>query len=368
MTKISIFRSTFMWVETVPAILDGRVPATAPFSFLGQYGRYAERFDLCQSGKGGAVRLPWDTPRDNFFWRYYFEGKHAGEMTGAQAWKKFVPVRCDIACKTLTAGATVKVGFEAYYFPHGVAVVARATCRDAPQSPRDIAKLALAIRFDYRFALDGSSGPAGGLTLDQVAERCLRQIRDGGLDRADGFPGDNQPFSVTTFLVGEDAGAFTAGSQEHLLLETVTGWNRTLKARDLKKLALGDRQLVIRNADNDNMMYAQKDARAIWLPRWFAGSPDTPALACYHHNVVQASLQTLSLGEFVSWAASEFSLGHPVAPAVAERAKRAAALLQLLQDGQTALGKKVTYRTASVVDQIARAGWGKAMTYLKELA
>lgn len=369
MTKISIFRTTFIWVETVPAILDDPTPVPAPYSFLGRYGGYAAAFDDCMAGRPAiaALKLPWDGPQGNFFWKYYFEGKQAGAMTGVQAWRKLVPFRLDQPPVTVVSGGEAKFNFEAFYFPHGIAVVARANYRGQPKSALEIAQLATSARYDYKFAVEGSPGPATGVNLDAAAERLLAFNRKRDFGNADGFPGDNQPFSVTTFLVGENVTPLQQGSDEHFLLETVTSWNRNLKPADLAGKPLADASLVIRGTDNENIMYSRDRGRAIWLPRIFANDPNTSTLACYHRNVTQASVQTLSLGEFVSWVAAQFDLGVPVALQHKDRAKRAAELLRLLNDGKTQIGKKVTYRTASVLAQIENAGWTRAMDLIKAL-
>jgi hypothetical protein len=368
LTQISIFQTSFIWIETVPAILAGNLPASAPYGFLGEYGGYARSFDACQSGTlAAALKLPWDSPQGNFFWKYYFEGRHAGEMTGVQAWKKFVPFQSELAATTRTQGAEAKVTFDALYAPQGVAVIAQAKYRGAPKSTPDIAKLALAVRYDYRFVLDGSSSPAAGVSLDQVAERALALARERGFGKVDGFSGDNQPFSVTTFLVGEKADPVMEGSDEHFLLETVASWNRHLNTGDLVKLPVAGARLPIRDSDDQNMMYARKLGRAIWLPRSFAYNPPTPTLKCYHRNVTYASLLTLGLGEFISWVAAQHDAQVLVAPLIDDRAKRACSLLRLFSEGQTATGKKVIYRTASVVAQINSAGWSKAMALIGAL-
>ena len=374
MTKISIFRTSFIWVETVPAILAGKIPVGAPYGFLGQYGGYAQSFDACQAivrqdGKpeSGSLSLPWTRSAGNFYWKYYFEGLDAGEMTGAQAWKKFVPFQLELACKTLTAGAEAKVTFDAFYAPQGIAVIARLNYRGQPKSELEIAKLALTVRYDYRFAIDGSTVPAGGVSLDQAAARALKLARERGLGGVEGFPGDGGPFSVTTFLKAEDVSPLAQGSDTHFLLETVTGWNRHLKTADLAKSSLADAQLSMRAADDQHVMYARDHGRAIWLPREFVGNTK-PMLACYHRNIMHASLQTLSLGEFVSWVAAQHEENRPVAPAIDERAKRAASLLQLFSKGETPQTKrKVTYRSASLLAQIEDAGWANAITLVQAL-
>jgi hypothetical protein len=290
-TVISIFRTSFIWVETVPAVLAGACPNDAPFAFLGRYGDYAEEFDRCQAGRpSGRLGLPWHSSRGNFYWKYYFEGKRAGEMTGVQAWKKFVPFCMELDCTTVTPNAEARVFFEAFYFPHGLGVIARANYRGQPKSALEAARLALAVRYDYRFQIGGSSAAAGGVNLDQAAERALVLARQRGFGKVDGFPGDNQPFTITTFLVGQNVAPLAAGSDEHFLLEAVAGWNRRLKPADLAKLPLSTAQLPIRDGDDDNLMYGRKNGRAIWLTRAFDRNPDTPTLASYHRNITHASL------------------------------------------------------------------------------
>ncbi len=370
MAQISIFRTSFIWVETVPAVLAGTVPTGSSGSFLGRYGDYVAAFNACQTGTpaAGGLMPPWDRPQGNFFWKYYFEGKQAGEVTGVQAWKKIVPFRSDIACTMVTTNPEVKVALQAFFAPQGIAVVARLNHRGQPKSALDVAKLALAMRHDYRFAVDGSGAPTSGVKLDQAAEQALALTRKRMFGNAEGFPGGNQPFSVTTFLAGENVSAITQGSDEHYLLEAVTGWDQFLKQPELVKLPLAGAQLPVRGADSENMMYARKTGRAVWFPRVFADSSKTPMLSCYHHNLMLASLQTLNLGEFVSWVAAQYDSGAPVAPSVVERAVRAAQLLQMLSAGQSATGRKITYRTTSVVNQIKDAGWDKAIAFVAALS
>ena len=358
MTELSIFRTSFIWVETVPAILAGKT-AGQPYSFLGQYGDYAKAFEECRAGQlaAGSLKLPWDSPRGNRYWQYYFE-RHAGDVTGEQAWKKIAPFQLDLPCKVTSKDPEVIFAFEAFYAPHGISVIARCTYRGAPKSPLDAAKLALAARYDYRFEIDGSSG----LSLDRAADNALALARKRGFgDKAEGIPGDNQPFSITTFLVGKDVAPLTQGSDEHFLLEAVTGWARSLKKDDLAKLPLADARLAISSMDDQNLMYARKRGRAIWLPRSFAENPNTATLACYHRNITQASRQTLSLGEFVSWFAAERGRQAAVPATVAERARRAAQLLDLSSKGKEPTGKKTTYRSASVVEQVKSAEWANAI-------
>ena len=247
-----------------------------------------------------------------------------------------------------------------FYAPQGVALVARANYRGAAKSPLDAVKLLHAARYDYRFLLAGETIPAEGMSLSTIADRALTQVRKTDLGGADGYAEGNTPVTVTTFLQGENVQPIAQGSDEHFLLEAVTDWNRNLKMADLATHKLDSARLnKVLKADAENMMYARGRGRAIWFPRDFVGNAK-PSLSCYDRNIVQASLQTQSLGAFVSWAAGQIAQETPLDGAVLDRAKRAAALLQIFANGGTG-GLKVTYRSASVMEQIASAKWDDAI-------
>src|SRR5262249_27161341 len=129
-TQISIFRTSFIWTETVPAILSQTVPADAPCAFLGRFGDYASKVNTCQKTPpaDGSLKLPWETP-GNFYWQHYFEGQAAETVTGVQGWKKIVPFVLNLASTTVTADAEARVTFEILYAPQGVAAIARVNYR-----------------------------------------------------------------------------------------------------------------------------------------------------------------------------------------------------------------------------------------------
>lgn len=360
MTEISIFRTSFIWVQTVPGILARTVPP--PYSFVGARGDYIAAFDQCQAGvpAAGTLTLPWRKPVGNLYWRYYFEGEEAGTVTGTQAWKKLVPFRrpVDIATVSTPVPGT-KVTFEAFYAPQGLALVARVNYRGAPKAPDDAADLALAARYDFRFLLGGETAPAGGDRLDTIAERALAQIRNAELGGPKAFLG-GKPVSITTVLQGADVQPIAQGSDEHLLLETITSWKQGLKAADLAAAKLDEAKVPASNTDAENLVYGRDRGRAIWFPRRFVGN-DESALRCYHDNLVQASLQVQSLGAFVTWVAGELENATVEKP-VLERARRAAQLLEIF-----AGGKKALYRSASVMKQIGDADWADAIKVCKAL-
>lgn len=384
MANITIFRLSFLWVETIPAIVARDLPLDAPFSFLSQQGDYVKRFSYLRTNPPPPIELsiPWEKPTGQRFWKFYFEGKQAGEVTGIQAWKKFVPFRKPFVCEQImpmNSGETTKVTFEVFYAPQGVALVANVNYRGEGKSLMEIATLAHHVRSSFRFSIDGLT-TKGGLSLDAIGEQALAKVRREHFGAVEGFPGHNQPFSIASFISGTDIErdqVIRQGSEEHRVLEAITGWNRYFPELDLATTPLADAKLPIHKVLPSDILYARKSARAIWLPRsincksstttqtaGISSSPmsNTSLISCYHRNLLLATMLTLSMGEFVAWVAAQHSEGKAVREIHNERAKRMVSLLQMLSDG-----KNSTYRTASIAQLIQDAEWPQQMALIRSV-
>ena len=286
------------------------------------------------------------------FWRRYFEGTHTGNVTGRQAWKRLTPFRGKLTCGiSVAAVPDVNMSFETYFAPHGTALLATAYYEGAARSLSEVADIGHAVRFGPFF---GRVGGATNRRLEPVAEEALADLRHQAFGAGvAGYLYDSKPFTVTTLLDGRDASArdkIKAGSPEHRLLEAITGWNPSYQSMNLKQLPPATASVPIRRQLDGDLMYARKYGRAIWLPREFTSGSRT--LACYHRNIVFASLQTQSLGGFSVWAAAQQQAGAPVDNLVLDQAKRATTLLGLLSAGNPAI-----YRSASVAKQIEEANY-----------
>jgi hypothetical protein len=165
--------------------------------------------------------------------------------------------------------------------------------------------------------------------------------------------------------------------------------------------------LAIHTRADSDLVYARDKGRAIWLPREFAtaqenaaptgpeasnasrpaggamagvagpvvapdadvteglqGPPEIeteaggpPRLSCYHRNLTLASLQTMSLGEFVGLIGRKLTRGEKVPDLLLARAKSAARVLNVLASGD----RTRTYRSKSIEVQINAANWGPSM-------
>jgi hypothetical protein len=125
------------------------------------------------------VELPWRRPMGERFWRRYFEGTHTGKVTGAQAWKRLTPFRGTLPCGISAAVPDVKMSFESYFAPHGIALLATADYEGAQKSLPEVADIAHAVRFGPFF---GRVGGAANRRLEPVdflldSHRALVRLR-----------------------------------------------------------------------------------------------------------------------------------------------------------------------------------------------
>lgn len=359
MTAITRFRVSFVWIETVPAILAKEVAPGLPGFFLGHVGKYAEAFDRCRAGNGPpGFALPWTRPMGNHYWRFAFAGRHAGDIDGASAWRQWVPFRTQLPYHA-EATAPPKVTFEAFCAPPGIALVANAYYRGPARTPLEVAGMAQAVRETLRFR--AAPPPAGDMRLETFAERALRDLVRRLFGDVSSYGGSHQPFTIATIVQGADVDpdtAMTEGSPEHRLLEAVTGWNRNYATMALPAGSLAACTLPRRKTGAaGDVVYARDLGRAVWLPREFTTPQQAPRLSCYHRNLLMASVRTLAIGEFVDWTARTLQGTPPPYPLLIERAKQAATLLAASAEGERA----VTYRSKSIDALVAAAAWHTAL-------
>jgi hypothetical protein len=362
-TQFGNFKVSFIWVETIPAIAEQQLGDKAPWRFLGMPGQFAKKWEeLKASGGSPELHLPWQRPQGHHFWKYYFAGRHAGDIAGNDAWRSRVPLRSESAVKIAleppkpAAPPGAKVTFEVFYMPQGLGLVANAYYKGEVRSANDLATLAHGVRYRYRFRMDARHA-GGGMSLQSAAEHALVAVRKQAFGDVEAFAGHNQPFTIATFVHGRtDMQDVVEGSPIHRVLEALAGWdddwiNMTLDNASLERAKLKP----IHRQSKGNFVYARANGRAIWLPREFTRPhpADPPRLSCYHRNLTLASLQAMSLGEYVDLAARRCQRGETVRPLLLQRARESARLLDVFGTGD----HTATYRTKSVDEQINAANW-----------
>jgi hypothetical protein len=360
------FKVSFIWVETVPGVFAQQLEPTAKYAFLGKPGYFDKNFnDLKASAapKDLGLALPWPRPRGQHFWKFYFAGRHAGDISGKEAWKNRVPLRANATAYTAEPPGNAdqlpvaKFIYETFCMPQGIGCIVTAHYRsDTPRPLDDMVKLAHAVRYRYRFHT-AAQPRNGGMSLDSLADASLDAAAKGAFGKAEAFAGNNQPFTIATFVQGHtDEPNVTEGSLVHHALEALTTWSEDdWASKPLKESPLQTARLRGHRPGANDIIYARDNGRAIWLPREFERPSPVrpPRLSCYHRNLTLASLQTMSLGECVGYVARQRQRGERINPLLLQRARESAGVLAALASGDAA----ATYRTMSVDRQIDAANY-----------
>jgi len=350
-----------VWVETYFNLFAEPVPsdADAPMASLGRSTTYASLFNSLASGGGSALSLtkPWLSPTGNFFWTYYLDGRRPGDLTGEQAWNNLVPLRGRVPARIAGDKATERVGLEAFYYPHGLALVATATLQDSFTLEAAVeAAFAFRRRDTYEVSWDPQLRRAAErLTLPQAADACLAVLRHGVLGKElTPEVRSAEPFSVVTVVRAKGVApskAVAAGGKVHRALEAMASWRAGWKAQALPPFGDATVPTLSGNAGSD-VLYAHPRARVVWFQRLLGGRQvDTRALGCYHRNLMFLSMQVESLGGLLRGTATGLTGAGALPAAQLDCARRAAGIL-----GRLSGATRDTYRSWSPSKQIDQNG------------
>jgi hypothetical protein len=356
---MSIFKShdlrlSFFWTGTVLDFLKGTAPVDAPMIFLGDDGQYIDEFETSQLDGPHGLLPPWFKPKEDFFWFYYAENTQPKDMSGIKAWKYLIPMRMRVPFKVTAPWLNGRIYLEGFFYPHGIVLVFTAECIEK-LSLEEARELSFKIRQNELFRVifaDGS--PAQDLHLNPLADRAMTFLKQGALgpDAKTNFP-VSPLFSIWTVVRAEGVDptiALTNGGDVHRVLEAVTTWNPNFATANLPDLASSSARLRKTRSAGD-VLYANDRGRAVWFPGTFTLPPEKRSMACYHRNLVYASMQVESLCRFVRETAQEVRQPGDASMLPIQQfncAKRAAGILTRLY---LALKDK-TYRSGSPYLQI----------------
>ncbi|MCP4326893.1 MAG: hypothetical protein GY791_00440 [Alphaproteobacteria bacterium] len=356
MPKLNNIRLSFVWVDTIPGLLDGAAPA-AELAWLGRRGDFVYEFDRRQQPYpiGDALDMPWRPPDSGRgFWRHYFEDKRPAAVNGNQAWKNLAPLREDVSRSSPDGEAFTEMRVSALYFPHGMALVLTLNLRDLALDLMAATKRAMTLRHDQVLTL--ADEPGKRYSLDVLGNTIRDRLRGTHFAGLASHAGRDQPFSVVTVLEAADVDPLAAvvdGDETHRALEAMTGWNPHFEAVDLANAPIAKARVERRTSKglDSDLFYARKSGVAIWLPRELDRGPKgRTALSCFHNNLLHGTVQTRSLAEFVHWTRREAAKGVALSNAVTKRVQRAETLIAMIK-----AGKYVTYRSRCLALQIAQA-------------
>jgi hypothetical protein len=349
--EIHNMRFSFIWTDTVLDLLAAPLPPNAPLAFLGRRSTYAEQFEAVQGGaQAKDIQLPWLEAGRQFFWLYYLERRTLTDLGGDQAWKALVPLRGKVPITVHTAWTPSPLVLEAFYYPYGLVFILTVRCREHLTLEQAVEK-AFELRRGREFHTTwGDTGASEDFSLDGLGDKVLTVLRKGAFGpHASASAQSVKPFSVVTIVkgAGVDPGQPTPdGGEIHRALEAMTSWQPTWKYDTLPPLA--DVSLHIRRSPVSHLLYGHDRGRVVWFPGLFIPrARGLHSLACYHRNLVLASMQVESLGGLLSETARQIQAGTPLSATHKECAKRAAVMMGLLYAGHSS-----TYRSWSPRVQI----------------
>jgi hypothetical protein len=350
MATINSIRLSFIWVDTIPGLLDGLAP-DAGLAWLGRRGDYIYYFDLAQSpGKvmPWPIGAPWSGLDSGWsFWRYYFEDTNVSSITGNQAWKNLTPFREDLVRFAPDGQAFSELRASAFYFSHGTALALTLNLRHQAMPVLEAAKRAMALRHDRILCLPNEGNQR--YSLDVLGNLLREQINGARFEGLATHAGRNQPFSIVTVLEADGVDRLATaddGGDIHRALEAMTGWNPNFDVVDLTQHPITESQIERsgKKGLKSDLVYARKSGVAIWLPRRLnEGKKGRKALSCYHNNMLHGSVQIRSLAELVSFTKRNAAASG----SVKERSARAGTKLALMK-----AGKGPTYRSLCLARQV----------------
>lgn len=290
-------RLSLISFETNTQLLGNPQPPKVPLGFLGNRDSYADTFDNAQLKKPVPMGLkaPWDKAGQHF-WEYYLEQKPPlPQVPGAKAWRFLVPFRGEVPVndvKIPSLANDAKCVLESFFYPYGFACVTTFTVVKS-LSLADAVDLAFEIRRDGKLDVTWESGAQEHLPFKAFAAKCLTSLGQIALGPTYS-PGASlvEPFSVFTVLKGKGK---ATDKRIHGALEATTTWPPLGRKANLPPLDQKVRLALRAAATASDIVYAQKRGRAVWFPDVFTDTKLRSSLACYHRNLVLASLQTESL-------------------------------------------------------------------------
>ena len=351
-------RLSLIWIQSFFDLLGENGPA-APMGFLGRASTFASRFTaLPPPGESdGVLSVPWPRPAGHYFWSYYLNGKRPGDTTGDQAWRQCVPFRSTVPARVSSDAVNGRIGLEAFYYPHGTALVATVTLEGSAEL-NDVVKQAVAIRrtMPFRIQWDAKTGPpAGTLTLNQAADAVQAVLRETAIGKKVAPAAQSvEPFSVLTVMAAQGDSLdkpVVEGSALHRACEALASWRPGWELEVLPPFS--DATVGTRSGPAGvDVLYTRSRGRVVWFGRLLStAEKDVHALSCYHRNLTFLSLQVDALGSCAR--ATAEVLDGPGKPSAAhiECARRVAGLL-----GRLYGGKNDVYRSRSArkhIDQNA---------------
>lgn len=368
MIKVNDLRISWIWTETFPELVVN------PPKLKSRWGNLASDLEYNPLFKNphtqlDPLSLPWDTSspkRIHYFWRYYL-GKDCARVPPEEAFKRLVPFRGFRSARVKTPWASGKLMMEAYYYPHGVALVITVHIRNDLLLD-DMVDRAVEAAQGATFDVIWADASSDALTMPQLATKAMDGLRSFvyGPNTLQGTP-SSKPFTVATVVRGSGVDKDAPNTDKdnvHRALEGLCSWHATWKDDVLHPLA--ERAVGIRHAPVSHLLYGLTRSRAVWFPASFLElHKQRSSLACYHRNLMFASLQTESLAGLMMLAHDWYQNRAPVYPMSGSMELLVESAAEIL--GRLYAGDTRTYRSSSPAVQIKDNNWVNTINYVRSV-
>ena len=366
--KIERLSLCFIWTRTFFSLFQDKAAAQYPYGFFARSSAYKAKFEELRSviDPGEGLSLPWRETCAHSFWKHYFRDTHLRDVKPGIAQDNYlVPFRKRVNPQhILTPWLTKRaVTLEGFFYRHGVAAVITVRVRDCASLDEAVERAFQARHSgSYRVKWGGGSED-NSYSLSALAEYLLDSFCEDALG-PDGEKGKGfSPFSIATVIQGGSEyrdQPVKQGDEIHKALEALTTWTESWPSVNPPQLE--DKRFPIRHPQDNHYLYGDRQGRAVWFPKLFTPPEDGSkryALGWYSRNLLLASLQTASLGAFLTHTADRLKTGADIPNSQKLCARAAIKALDGLSQGQN------TYRTWSTRVQIEQSGFLDAMNYLK---
>ncbi|GEM_PF-3393988 len=348
MATVQEARLAFLYTDAHPVLLQTERPP-APMRFMGNAYEYANEFDavrqkildfkprwwqehigagveLNETDYNAAVKaqnrafedfvrtqngltLPWpwrEAKYQHHFWQRYLKLQAPNTLDGEKAWQFAVPLRSDIPYRVQADWLPGRLTFDAFYYPHGVAlmIMARLICPpkqaegESGWAPPELVEQASRVRQTGRYTiLNANVSP---LSLDELAAYLMDALRKNLWGESAPPAAPYNPFLVTTAIRGSEIDLQQPVVQDSEIQRALhslcymEGWFQgNLAALENARLAVRNR----RAAQASSILYGTSHARVVWFPDNMISpsGKNQHLLGCYHRNLALLSLQTIML-------------------------------------------------------------------------
>lgn len=270
-------------VEASSAAVDD--PPAGHFGGIGWRSGYSGLFGEAAGG-GGAASFPWtpEPPHHNRFWKKYVAGRMMRRSDAKQidvAWQQLMPFKADLALPLVRLHDPVRRSYSrALVWPTGFGYLWNNWIETQVDAAGLVSLLAPLRRGDIAYAEAG--GAAAKRKAAAFHHDMLGRVGDAVWGKRPPGLRSERPMTVVTVIraAGDPADKEVRRERDAVLDGLKTAWGERPEPVE------GDQY-----APTGETVFAAKGLRLVWLPTSFLNPERPRSGACFHNNLMAATLQ-----------------------------------------------------------------------------